>query len=172
MSVTVQLMSGEIISVSIEDGNFINTERFRYLLGSIIKQDPNLITLFLKSDENEFTDLSFCEKLRPGDRIYAIIRDRENFYFRRYNRGFKLFFKDGDIVKNNTYIPQGSNIYVEIDTYWPDLRIVIMNYRMRMGYYPPEEYDRHLRALGNVDAVESYINDILKIDTPECNICF
>jgi hypothetical protein len=184
MSIIVQLMSGEIITVSTGSNRECNSKRFRYLLGPMINQDPSLITLFLKesesdkSDEKEFIDLTFCEKIRPGNHIYAIVRDREHFYFRYYKGRFRLFFEDGEIVKSNTYIPYGSNIYVEIDTYWQDLRIAIMNYRMRIGYYSSsceyenEEYDRHFRGLGSADIVESYINDILKIDTPESNIYF
>lgn len=174
----VQLMSGDIHTVYFRYNN-ICAKKIRELLGPIINQDPCLITLFRKvkdeeDDDDDEEELSDYELIYSGENIYAIIRDREEFYFRSISNGrFNLFDKDRKPVTCD--LPYGSNIYVEFRIYYSNLVEDVVDYRRKCGYsgYRYELDDCDLcKGLAYGEAVEGYINDILKIKMPECNIYY
>ena len=170
MSVTVQLMSGDIYSFSIENKKDIpiqNILNIRISLASIINQYYNFITIFEKV-EDEFIEIN--EKiLKPGDHYYAIVIEKQDFYFKKdpYNCKYSLFDKEGNRVYN---VPSRSIIYVD---YFIDLIQIIesvIKYRKEDGYegYDSDDenfdYDDLYDSITTIEAIDSYIKDILKIN--------
>lgn len=167
MSVTVQLMSGDIYRFIIEDKDTRNIRNIRVSLASIINQDYNFITMFEKV-EDEFIEIN--EKIvQSGDHYHAIVIEKQAFYFRkdRKDYNYSLFDKEGNKVDN---VPIRSIVYVD---YFIDLIQIIdsvIKYRKEDGYegYDSDDenfdYDDLYDSITTIEAIYSYIKDILRIN--------
>jgi hypothetical protein len=173
-------MSGDIHRFSIEDNygfkKIKNIKTVRMLLASIINQDYNLISLFEKM-EDEFIEIN--EKIvLPGDHYYAFITERKHFYFRKDNASYSkycLFDTEGKIVST---MPSRSMIYIDNSINWSHVIEPVIKHRKDEGYddYDSQDenynYDDIYDSITSIEAIESYIEDILKININNSVISF
>jgi hypothetical protein len=110
MSVTIQLMSGEIRTISCNSYDCLS--------------DYRLITLHIKNENGEFSEVKRCYVIsgriydfyaKPGNHYYVIVREPQHFYLRyvfecdcdendcECENDYDLFDKDGNRFEENSF---------------------------------------------------------------------
>jgi hypothetical protein len=164
MSITVQLMSGDVHTLEIFDGyRIVNTKNE---IASILGVNRDLVTISQRQDNDEFDVLDDMDYAEDGKYYYAFVEAEQDppEYFVKFDYdddNFPVITIDeyGEVVN---YIQKSAIVHVQISEYaWEFLRNVLRENKHGVMYDSENEYDDNDRynMLSKEEVIDSYLKN-------------
>jgi hypothetical protein len=156
MSITVQLMSGDVHTLEIFDGyRIVNTKNE---IASILGVNRDLVTISQRQDDNEFDILDDMDYV-DGKYYYAFVEAQQDppEYFLKFDYDdddFQVITITNEYGEDVNYIQKSSIVHVQISEYaWEFLRNVL-----RENKYDDNVNDRY-EMLSKEEVIDSYLKN-------------